>query len=106
MRFPGVIGMELGNQVRSIGKIVRRLPGVFRGGITLPTYFIKEFAVSEGGVKDLFDFPFKFIVQDNRRRWGSSSSGDSRRFVRFEEGYMEYRVDLHRFRELEGIRLA
>src|ERR1700694_5151706 len=45
-RFPGGIGMELGDQVGSIGKIVCRLPGAFGGGITLPTYFIKEFAVS------------------------------------------------------------
>ena len=34
-RFPGVIDMELGDQVGSVGKIVRRLPGVFRRGIFL-----------------------------------------------------------------------
>jgi hypothetical protein len=60
--------VELVDEVRRIGEIAGRLRRVVGRGVVLPANFVKETATAESRIEDFFDFPFQFVVDNDRRR--------------------------------------
>ena len=69
--------MELVDKIRGISEIAGRLPRIIGWRVILPANFVKETTTAESRIKDFFNFPFQFVVNDNRRWRILSSIGDS-----------------------------
>ena len=69
--------MELVDEIRRISEIAGRLPRIVGWRIVLPANFVKKTTTAESRIKDFFNFPFQFVVNDNRRWRILSSIRDS-----------------------------
>jgi hypothetical protein len=69
--------VELVDEVRRIGEIAGRLPRVVGQGVVFPANFVKEIATAESRIEDFFNFPFEFVVDNDRRQRILCSIGDS-----------------------------
>jgi hypothetical protein len=69
--------VELVNEVRRVDEIAGGLPRVVGWRVVLPANFIKETAMAESRIEDFFNFPFRFVVNDDRKQRILCSIGDS-----------------------------
>jgi hypothetical protein len=89
--------VELLQEVWRVFQMFGRLPRVVGIGVSLPPNLILQAAAEDAGVKDLFNFPFASIVDNDRRRRRLNAVRQGVFAARFEQGDMENRVDLHGF---------
>ena len=94
-RFGWVMDVKLFDEIWSIGQIWCWLPRIFWYRVASSVDFIPQFAIIQFWIKDLFNLPFIFIINDDWKWRLTCSSKDSRRFIGFKERYMEDEVYFH-----------
>ena len=97
-----MLAMVFADKFVSMSNVSDRFPGAIYRRVTLPVDKVLELVAIDSGVKDLLNLPLFVAVDDFRRRnWRLDPAGDGIGFVGCEQGYVEYRMDLHLSWEFE-----
>ena len=87
--------MELGDDFRCVGEVLRRFPGALVRTIALPVDEVLYFPTPDARVQDFLHFPFHIILQFYRRWWRLCATREGVPLVRFQERYVKHRMDAH-----------